>query len=457
MEVAVVIKTLEKKQIVIPLLLGAVLALLYSKISTIMFAGLIGGIAMTLLAIYDIKIGIIAAIVSLPFLPDKLAMLFMIYLVFIFLFNNIFREGYTIKQSFVHVPIIVFILTIIIGTITSLDPMGSFRDLAIHLSALGLLFIMVNSVNSKNELNVMLTAFVFTATLVALYGIYQYFVGVELDPAWVDETINPDITIRVFSVFGNPNILAEYLIMSIPVSVALFWNSRKLIKKLIFFLTSIVLACTLVLTLSRGGWVGVAFGIFVFMLLVEKRLLLLSIPVGLLSIFVLPQSIINRIQTIGSLADSSNAWRIETWQITIDIIRDHWATGVGFGYVPFKKTFETYIRTMPNFHAHNTYLELTAELGIVGIILFAILIFVIYKYAIIKSIESKDKYIKVIIAGLLGGIASLMIQGLVEHVLFMPKIIITFWTMIGFVLVAMKLSEIEAKDDYEKYKKSAES
>lgn len=440
-----VVKALEKKQIIIPLLLGAVFALLYSKIPTIMFVGLIGGIAMTLLAIYDIKIGIIAAIVSLPFLPDMLSLLFMIYLVFIFLFNNIFGEGYTIKQSFVHMPIVVFILAIIIATVTSLDPMGSFRDLAIHLSALGLLFIMVNSVNSKSELNVMLTAFVFTATLVALYGIYQYFVGVELDPAWVDKAINPDITIRVFSVFGNPNILAEYLIMSIPVSVALFWNSKRLIKKSIFLLTSMILAGTLVLTLSRGGWVGFAFGIFVFMFLVEKRLLLLCIPVGVLSVFVLPQSIINRIQTIGNLTDSSNAWRITTWQITTDIIRDHWVAGVGFGYMPFKKTFETYIRTMPTSHAHNTYLEIAAELGIVGIILFIILIFVIYKYAIINSKKSKDKYIKIITAGLLGGIASLLFHGLVEHVLYMPKIIITFWTMIGFILVTMKLSKLEDK------------
>ena len=436
------VKALEKR-IIIPLLLGIVFALLYIKIPTTIFMGLIGGIAMTLLAIYDINIGIIAAIVSLPFLPDMILLLFIIYLVLIFFFNNIFREGYIIKQSIVHVPIVVFIVAIIIATVTSSDPMGSFRDLAIHLSALGLLFIMGNSINSKNELNVILTAFVFIATLVALYGIYQYFVGVELDPAWVDKGLNPDVTIRVFSVFGNPNILAEYLIMSIPVSVALFWNSKKLIKKLIFSVTSMTLAGTLVLTLSRGGWIGFAFGIFVFIFLVEKRLLLLSIPVGLLSVFVLPQSVINRIQTIGNLTDSSNAWRITTWKITTDIIRDHWLAGVGFGYIPFKKTFETYIRTMSTFHAHNTYLEIAAELGILGIILFIILIFVLYKYAIINSKRSKDKYIKIITAGLLGGIASLLFQGLVEHVLYMPKIIITFWTMIGFTLVTMKLSNLE--------------
>lgn len=442
-----VVRVLEKKQIIIPLLLGVVFSLLYNKMPMVMFVGLIGGVAITLLSIYDIKIGIIAAIVSLPFLPDMLSLLFMIFLVFIFLFNHIFQEGYKIRHSFVDVPIVVFILAIVVATVTSLDPMGSFRDLAIHLSALGLLFITVNSINNKNELNVILSAFVFTATLVALYGVYQYFVGVELDPAWVDEANNPDITTRVFSVFGNPNILAEYLIMAIPVSVALFWGSRRLIKKLIFLLTSMILAGTLVLTLSRGGWLGFAFGIFVFILLVEKRLFLLCIPVGVLSLFVLPQSIINRILTIGSLTDSSNAYRIKIWQITTDIIRDHWIAGVGFGYIPFKKTYETYIRTMPIFHAHNTYLEIAAELGIVGILLFIILIFVIYKYAIINSIKSKDKYIKIITAGLLAGVASLLFHGLVEHVLYLPRIIITFWTMIGFILVNMKLAKLEENKD----------
>jgi len=437
-----VVRILEKKHILLPLLLGIVFSALYLKLPVIIFAGILGGIAFTILTIYNINIGIIAAVFSLPFLPDMLSILLIIYLVFIFLFNQIFREGYTLRESFVDVPIALFVIAIIIGTITSINPTGSFRDLALHLASIGLVFLIVNSVNTKNELNVILTAFVFTATIVAFYGIYQYFVGVELDPAWVDEAINPDLTTRVFSVFGNPNIFAEYLIMSIPTSIALFWSSKKLSKKLIFLFTTLILTGVLFLTMSRGGWLGLAFGIFIFVLLVEKRLFLLLIPAGVASLFVLPQSIINRIMTIGNLSDSSNAYRIKIWTITMDVIKDHWVTGVGFGYIPFKQTFETYIRTMPLYHAHSTYLEFTAELGIFGFLLFIGFIFVIYKYAIKALVKSKDKYIKVVTAGLLAGISGLLFHGLVEHVLYMPRIIITFWTMIGFILTAMKLSKL---------------
>lgn len=442
-----VVRIFEKKHILIPLFFGVIFSVLYGKVPTLIFAGLLGGIAFTLLTIYNINIGIIAAVVSLPFLPDMLSMLFIIYLVIIFLFNQISREGYALRKSFVDIPIALFVIAIIIGTVTSINPTGSFRDLALHIASIGLIFVIVNSVNTKNELNVILTFFVFTATLVALYGVYQYFIGVELDPAWVDEANNPDLTTRVFSVFGNPNILAEYLIMSIPTSAALFWNSKKITKKLIFLVTTLILTGTLFLTMSRGGWLGLAFGIFIFILLIEKRLFLLLIPAGVASIFILPQSIINRIMTIGSLADSSNAYRVKIWQITMNIIRDHWLVGVGFGYIPFKQTFETYIRTMPIYHAHSTYLEFAAELGILGFLLFIGLIFVIVKYAIKTLKKSEDKYIKVIIAGLLAGIAGLLFHGLVEHVLYMPRIIFTFWTVIGFILTAMKVAKQEDKKD----------
>ena len=72
---------------------------------------------------------------------------------------------------------------------------------------------------------------VFSATLVALYGLFQYIVGVEMEAAWLDVENNPDIRTRIYSVFHNPNILAEYLIMTIPLSVSLFWHSKRIHKR----------------------------------------------------------------------------------------------------------------------------------------------------------------------------------------------------------------------------------
>lgn len=430
-----------RKQIFIPLVFGILFAIVYSILPLKLFIALIGASVLGISCVYDIRIGVMASVVALPFLPDILALALIIFIFGIFIFNSLIKDDYKFKPIFADLPIVLFVIVISIATLTSINISGSFRDLAIHLCSVGLVIMMVSSIKNKEALNTFLTLFVMTGTLVALYGISQYFTGVELDPAWVDEANNPEISTRIFSVFGNPNILAEYLIMGIPVSVSLFFVSKKITKKLLFFMTTVILLITLVLTMSRGSWLGIAFGAFVFILLINKKLLLLAIPAGVVGMFALPDSILNRILSIGNLADSSNAYRIKIWSITLDIIKDNWISGVGFGYEPFKQTFETYIRTMPIYHAHNTYLELFTELGIGGILLFLVFIFVIYKYAILKFVNSKDKYIRYVIAGLLASISALLLQGLVEHVLYLTKIIVTFWTLIGCLIITMRLED----------------
>lgn len=441
-----VVKLLDRKNIIIPLIIGLLFSFFYFQFPIKFFVLLIGGFTVAFVSKYNINIGIAIGILALPFMPNEIALLYLIMIVMIFLFNQLYRDNYTLNKSFTHIPILFYVFAIIISTFTSLNISGSFRDLIIHISAIGLLFVIVNTVDNKEKFNFLLITLVFTATVVSIYGLYQYKTGVAIEQKWVDVASNPDLKTRVFSVFGNPNILAEYLIMIIPISIALFWYTNKLFKKIIFLITTLILVLTLVLTFARGGWIGFAFGIIVFVFLIEKRLLLSFIPIGIISMFVLPPSVINRIQTIGSLQDSSNAYRIKMWKITLEIIKDHWASGVGFGYIPFKQTFETYIRTMPIYHAHNTYLETMAEMGIPGIIVFFILLFVIYKYGIKSLLKTDDKYLKVVIAGAISGLSAILFHGLVESVLYLPRIIILFWIIISFIIVGMNLTNNKNED-----------
>ncbi|EOC99538.1 O-antigen ligase family protein [Caldisalinibacter kiritimatiensis] len=392
---------------------------------------------------FNLNLGILAAIIILPFAPKIISLLFIAFVVFTFFIKLLYKEDYFLRKSFVDIPILLLAIVFIITTITSYNLQGSLRDLVIHIIAISFIYVIVNSIKTENQLNAILTTTVFTATIVALYGLYQYKVGVKVDDAWVDVANNPDLKTRVFSVFGNPNILAEYLIMITPISLSLFWVTKKIFKKIVFLATTLILIATLIFTFSRGGWLGFAFGIFVFVILVEKKLLISLIPAGLLSIFIMPSAIINRILTIGNLRDSSNAYRIKVWDITLDIIRDNWVSGVGFGYIPFKETYVKYIRTMNVYHAHNTYLETLAEVGIGGFIIFIIMLFIIYKYSLMSYRKTDNKYLKVITAGLLASLSSILFHGLVENILYLPRIIITFWTIISFILVILNISSKE--------------
>lgn len=432
---------IKNKEIFIPILLGVVFSTLYNIFPLkYLYLGVIGLIGVVLV-LYNIKLGLMAGVFMLPFLPDMLSLLFMFFLVAAFFYRETFKENTPLTQSPIDMPIILFGIIIVISTITSINPAGSLRDLALHSGGLSFLFVMVNSVKSKEDFNKIVVMLVFSATLVALYGLFQYIVGVEMEAAWLDVENNPDIRTRIYSVFHNPNILAEYLIMTIPLSVSLFWHSKRIHKKIIFLGTTLIMSLALVLTLSRGGWLGFAFSAFIFIILVERRLLLTLIPITLGGVYLLPQTIINRILSIGNLSDSSNAYRITMWEITLDIIKDNWVAGVGFGHLPFKQTFETYIRTHPTFHAHNTYLETAAEMGIPGLIVFLLFLFTLFKYGIKKLVKSEDKYISTVSAGVLSGLGGVMFHGAVENVLYLPKIIITFWILVSFILTLVRIQD----------------
>ena len=154
-----------------------------------------------------IKIMLMAAAFLMPFLPDMAGLLMMYSLVAVYLVNDVMNEHHDLTRSNMDIPIILYLIIIVISTITSITFIGSLRDLALHLGGLSFVFVMVNSIKTKNAFNAIVTVLVFSATLVALYGLYQYVVGVEIDAAWLDVENNPDVRVRVYSVFHNPNIL----------------------------------------------------------------------------------------------------------------------------------------------------------------------------------------------------------------------------------------------------------
>lgn len=392
-----------------------------------------------------IKIMLMAAAFLMPFLPDMAGLLMMYSLAAVYLVNDVMNEHHDLTRSNMDIPIILYLIIIVISTITSITFIGSLRDLALHLGGLSFVFVMVNSIKTKNAFNAIVTVLVFSATLVALYGLYQYVVGVEIDAAWLDVENNPDVRVRVYSVFHNPNILAEYLIMIIPLSVGLFWHTKKISKKVIFLGTTLIMVLAMLMTLSRGSWVGFAFSALVFIVLLERRLLLSVVPISLAGLYFLPQSILNRIMSIGNFADSSIAYRFTMWDITMDIIRDYPIAGVGFGHLPFKQIFETYIRTMPIYHSHNTFLQTTVEMGIPGLIVFLFLLFILFKYGILNLVKSEDRYIRILSASAISSLGGVLAHGIAENVLYLPRIIFTFWILVGLILTLDRIRGYEEK------------
>lgn len=435
------------KKLPLIIFISLIVLLTYLFLSTKIFLATILLFVGIFFVFYDIKTGLCLMAFVYPFLPDMLGLLGFLAMGFMVFIRQIILGEKDFSVDILGLPIGFFLIYAIINTFTSVNVMGSIRDLALNCAGISFVFAMVNSLNKKEDINVFVSFLMLSSLFAALVGVRQIFTGVVMRPEWTDVENSQDIAVRIYSVFTNPNIFAEYLVMLTPLAVGTMWYTKSMKKKLTFIIGVGVLLLALLMTMSRGGWLGIFVAAFVFVLIVDKRLLVLAIPIVLIAVPFLPKSILQRFISIGSNVDSSILYRTKIYQITANIIKDNFINGVGFGYIPFKQVYETYIRTMPIYHAHNTFLEIFAEGGIIGLLVFLILIFSLIKNGLCYLTKSSDKYIKYLGAGAMASLFGILANGMTEHILYMPRIIFTFWILVGLIICLIRLSKNSNKEE----------
>lgn len=429
------------------LLAGLVLGGVYYFYPEQMVLKLVAVLAVGLLVLYNTRAGLYLFALSFPFLPNTSVLLLAGLIGGAFLLKRLLRGKLALEQEQqvpVEPPLVIYMILITLATLFSVTLVGSIRDYVIYVFAFTLFYVLISQLDNREQLYRFITWLLLGSLLVSLYGVYQYIIGVPAESGWVDSTQNPDLQTRVFSVFGNPNILAEYLLLVIPYGLAVGLAVTDYRKKLIFFGITGAMAFTMLLTFSRGGWLALAVAIVLFALMKDRRLLMLIFLLGVVGIILLPfmpDVITQRLASIGNLQDSSNNYRIILWSEAITIIKDFWATGVGFGHLAFREVYAEYMitRTKTPFHVHNTYLQVLVEMGVLGFTVFMWLLVSIFKTGIKSLMLSKDNFVNYIIIASLAAIFGILVQGMSENIFYLPKIIMMFWINVAVLMVCAKL------------------
>jgi O-antigen ligase len=243
------------------------------------------------------------------------------------------KDHKKINYSSLGIWIVLFGIINILAAAFSITLLASIKVALVILSYLAFYFVMINTVKDTSNLHLIIYILILSASIQSLYGIYQYIAG------FYD---------RVPGTLDNPNILSQFLVLIIPISFGMFWFTKDIVRKAIFLGSTLLMLICLILTYSRGGWLAFAFSIIVFGILKDRRILLIACIFGILSIYFLPGTIIDRIVSIGDLGQSTTAERIIIWKASITMIKDYWFTGVGLGAQAFEKIYNNlyYVRTI---------------------------------------------------------------------------------------------------------------
>jgi len=278
--------------------------------------------------------------------------------------------------------------------------------------------------------------FLVSSVFVSAIGIRQYVIGDLGHVSWLDASANPNIKARAYSTFNNPNVLGEYLVAVLMMNLMLIGTSKNILRKFILLIPLGINTLTLLLTFSRGAWIGFAFAFVIMVIVYEKRFLPIIVLAGILSLFVLPQVFVDRILTIFiSSGDSSTDYRVFIWFGSKNILKDYWLFGTGLGYGSFSKIYSLYrMGEIYAAHSHNIFYEILIETGIFGLMTFLYMMLKAFIIGIKNIVETNNRYTRMIIITGISALAGLLLHGLVENTLFDVRIITLLWLLLGFVM-----------------------
>ncbi len=389
-------------------------------------------------------VGIFASVFLAPLIPTMLLAGACMFTLFALYLNKTLKPNYKWKTTGVGASLLLLLIILLISSIMSFSPEKSLMVWAMYLVFFSFYFVIINTIDTKEQLFSLLKIFVISGAIVAVYGILQYVFGWNTQNAWIDEEMFEDATMRVYSTLENPNVLGEYLLLLLPVSAVFMLKPKwKAISKWVYGGIFVLSALTLILTQSRGCWLGFALSIAVFITFYQGKLWAIF-PFGILLLpFVLPETIINRIMSIGDMGDSSTSYRVFIWYGTTLMLKKYFLGGIGMGEGAFRKIYPFYgYNTIVAPHSHNLFLQLTVEAGIGALILFVSAMIIFMKDSVNTCQKTvKNSYEYLVSLALASGVLGFLLQSMFDYTFYNYRVMAIFIMYLSFGAVLKSIGK----------------
>lgn len=365
------------------IIVGMVAGLLTFVVEPIYFVLCVLVLIASALVLTSPEIGVLIAIFAVPFCSFLESPSFSLSL-----FIILTAAGYGIKlvrgkrifkAELIDVFVILFMLMLLASGVVSAGGAVSLSETVVCCSLMFGYFLVVNLMRTAEWIDRCVNAIISSGVITAAYGVAQYLLG-EAKTGWIDTRYFTNIEGRVVSSFDNPNVLAAYLVIVFPFLLLKLSQAKTFKGRLLALIcTATVVAC-IVLTYSRSAWIAVIAIAVVYGIINSKKvfkcLFALCFAVPLLP-FVLPSSVIERFLSIGDISETSNFYRVYTWRGTLEAIKTNLFGGFGYGMEAYEQVYPrfAYAGIEAAEHSHNLYLQIVFSMGIVGLVVFSVIIF----------------------------------------------------------------------------------
>lgn len=294
-----------------------------------------------------------------------------------------------------------------------------------------MLFYLARIFLNKKQLKTLLLVLLAATFLVCIDGVYQRMTGVDFLRGFELNTVDAYTAVRAS--FNHYNDFAAFLVTMFFVNLGVFGTLKKAYLKLLSVSLALLIILNMAFAYSRGSWVAFFIVCFFLAAFVSNRkikaLLISMLSIFLIGLFAAP---VLRERLILIVQKGGDAGRFSMWKSAIAIFESSPVIGCGLGL--FMDKVASYGTTSSQY-AHNCYLQILAETGILGLGGF---LWIIGQTATRACITLK-KRLDVVSLGIFSGFSAFLIHAFFDTQLFSLKLSVFFWLLIA--LLAKSLEE----------------
>lgn len=200
----------------------------------------------------------------------------------------------------------------------------------------------------------------------------------------------------------------------------------------------------LILTYSRGCYLGLLFAAAVFLVLLDRRFLIVGIVALALSPLYLPESVLTRFTSIGNMGDTSTSYRVYIWMGTLAMLKDYWLCGVGPGTDAYNVVYPEYAYnaiTAP--HSHNLYLQILCDTGICGLLVFLLLLVAYYRMMFTAIRRERDRTARVFQIAAVSAVTGFLVQSMTDFTFYNYRVLLLFWSVLALSVLFTRMGRTE--------------
>ncbi len=324
------------------------------------------------------------------------------------------------------------------ATVSSVTPWDSLKSLVIWCFS-GAVFLLAYIFAAKGQEDRVIWPILTGISLSSVVGIYQHLTGWLPPRSWLDEKFEEEI-VRIVGTFQNPNYLAEMIALCLPLAIALLIKTKNFRTRVLLLGFCFVQSFALVLTWSRGAWLGFIASCGIMAIMFDKRFLVLGLALAVSVVSVAPPVLLQRLLSSFTVNDSSNSYRISIWRGALAIMKKYLFRGIGLGNQAFLEIYpEHMIIQTPALHSHSVYFQMLIEFGVLGFLAVIFFLGTIFLYVISTVVRVKTKgwgrWVSLAtMVGCLAAVAGNLLHGTIEHAWYNTQVMTLVWAWLGICL-----------------------